>query len=88
MDGTYEVSKVQQIQQQMEALQSAARRCFAVNTTAMRRGYLRDLKERPLASPVGFEPSRGCRAESQAESQAELQAESQAKPHKNPGLFD
>ena len=69
----------------MEALQSAARRCFAVNTTAMRRGYLRDLKERPLASPVGFEPSRGCRAESQAESQA---AESQAKPHKNPGLFD
>ena len=63
----------------------------------MRRGYLRNLKERPFASPVGFEPCRGCRAESQAEPQAEPQAESQAesqaaesqaKPHKNPGLFD
>ena len=37
-----------------EALQNAARRCFAVNTTEMCRGCLRDLKERTgIACGVG-----------------------------------
>ena len=85
-------------QMQPEELQNAARRCFAVNTTAMCHGCLRDLKERIRASPVGFEfrvesASRGVwrgvwRGVRLAGRLAGRLAQPQAKPHKNPGLFN
>ena len=44
---------------QQEALQNTAWRRFSLYTTAMKRGYLWDLNEQPLAPPIGFKSGRG-----------------------------